>query len=288
MLENITNREITYKLAKDDEGKAFDYCNLDGTTKNLSLAPVSGLEDAKLVMYFGKDANSRTYVYTSPSGSQVKGTYTLSDEGVFTFSNGLGNTPLSADFNMSTNADHTLRVLSVSTDNYSGALKDLWLGKSCIDDQGHVFQYQGYHWVAQNNANAAIKRYAGTLYVFDSGYNSKASNPVFITGDGDYTFTLNGAQTNAYGVYLDIPKLFKDHHQCDVKIVSIKVDGHDIAFNDATINRGTADNDHSTARRYIVNPWGATKNDCVHYNFSHTLAVKVHVSYDCGSNVMEP
>ena len=288
LLENMTNREITYKLAKDDEGKAFDYCNLDGTTKNLSLAPVSGLEDAKLVMYFGKDANSRTYVYTSPSGSQVKGTYTLSDEGVFTFSNGLGNTPLSADFNMSTNADHTLRVLSVSTDNYSGALKDLWLGKSCIDDQGHVFQYQGYHWVAQNNANAAIKRYTGTLYVFDSGYNSKASNPVFITGDGDYTFTLNGSQTNAYGVYLDIPKLFKDHHQCDVKIVSIKVDGHDIAFNDATINRGTADNDHSTARRYIVNPWGATKNDCVHYNFSHTLAVKVHVSYDCGSNVMEP
>ena len=115
-----------------------------------------------------------------------------------------------------------------------------------------------------------------------------ASNPVFITADGDYTFTLNGSQTDTYGVYLDIPKLYKDHHNCDVKIISVKVDGHAIPFDDATIDRGTADNDHSTVRRYLVNPWGGTKNDRVHYKFSSLVTVKVHVTYDSGANVMEP
>ena len=288
LIENSTNREITYKLANSDEGVAFDYCNLDGTKKGLKLSPARGIEDAKLVIYYGKSADTRTYIYTAPDGSQVKGTYSLTDEGVITFSNGLGNTPLAADFNMSTNADNTLRVISVSADNYSGALKDLWLGKVCVDDQGQLFQYQGYHWVAQTAGATAVKRYTGTLYIFDSGYNAMASNPVFITADGDYTFTLNGSQADTYGVYLDIPKLYKDHHNCDVKIISVKVDGHAIPFDDATIDRGTADNDHSTVRRYLVNPWGSTKNDRVHYKFSSSVTVKVHVTYDSGANVMEP
>ena len=288
LIENPTNREITYKLAKDDQGAAFDYCNLDGTPKGLTFTAASGIEDAKLVIYYGTNAESRTYTYTAPDGSQVKGTYTLSNEGVITFSKGLGNTALAANFNMSANADNSLRVLSVSTDAYSGALKDLWLGKSCVDDQGQRFQYQGYHWVAQTKGAADVKRYTGKLYIFDSGFNAMSSAPTFITTDGNYTFTLKGKQTDAYGVYLDVPKLYKDHHNCDVKIVSIKVDGHSVPFDDTAINRGTADNDHSTARRYLVNPWGDTKNDKQYYNFSDAVVVTVKVTLDCGTNVMEP
>ena len=133
-----------------------------------------------------------------------------------------------------------------------------------------------------------MKRYTGNLYIFDSGFNAMSSAPTFITTDGNYTFTLKGKQTDAYGVYLDVPKLYKDHHNCDVKIVSIKVDGHSVPFDDTAINRGTADNDHSTARRYLVNPWGDTKNDKQYYNFSDAVVVTVKVTLDCGANVMEP
>ena len=75
---------------------------------------------------------------------------------------------------------------------------------------------------------------------------------------------------------------------CDVVVKSIKVDGKEVAFDDTLIDRGTADGDHSTARRYILNPWGDTAGDAPKYAFTTSLDVTVQIIYDCGSNVMEP
>lgn len=38
------------------------------------------------------NSESKSYIYTAPDGSQVSGKYTLTDEGVFTFDKGFGNT----------------------------------------------------------------------------------------------------------------------------------------------------------------------------------------------------
>jgi hypothetical protein len=290
LIQNPTNREITFKLAEDgdEDGFAFGYCNLDGSVKDATLSANDGIEDATLVLYYGGTDATNTYTYTAPDGSAITGTYTLDDNGIFTFSNGLGNTSLGANYNMSTNADNTLRIMSVTKDDYTGALKSVWLGKQCIDDQGNLFQYQGYHWKAQT-AGAAVKKYKGVLNYFSTGFAvTLSSSDVFITGDGDYTFTINGANSEPYGIYLDIAKLYADNNNCDVIIKSIKVDGNEISFDDATIDRGTADGDHSTVRRYIVNPWGKTADEASKFSFTSSIEVTVHVTYDTGENKMEP
>ncbi|WP_278989324.1 hypothetical protein [Segatella bryantii] len=290
LIQNPTNREITFKLAEDgdEDGFAFGYCNLDGSVKDATLSANDGIEDATLVLYYGGTDATNTYTYTAPDGSAITGTYTLDDNGIFTFSNGLGNTSLGANYNMSTNADNTLRIMSVTKDDYTGSLKSVWLGKQCIDDQGNLFQYQGYHWKAQT-AGAAVKKYKGVLNYFSTGFAvTLSSSDVFITGDGDYTFTINGANSEPYGIYLDIAKLYADNNNCDVIIKSIKVDGNEISFDDATIDRGTADGDHSTVRRYIVNPWGKTADEASKFSFTSSIEVTVHVTYDTGENKMEP
>ena len=115
-----------------------------------------------------------------------------------------------------------------------------------------------------------------------------ASEEVFISGDGTYEFEIKGANDDPYGLYLDVAKLYKDNNNCDVIIKRIQVDGKDIDFDDTLIDRGTADGDHSTARRYIVNPWGATAGEASKFAFSESIKVTVEVKYDCGSNVLEP
>lgn len=86
---NSSNREITYKLATEDEGDAIDYCNLDGTQKKIGIKANDNIYDATLVIYYGESAEKQTYTYTSTDGAITKGTFTLSDGGIFTFSNGL-------------------------------------------------------------------------------------------------------------------------------------------------------------------------------------------------------
>ena len=71
-------------------------------------------------------------------------------------------------------------------------------------------------------------------------------------------------------------------------VKSIKADGKEVTFDDALIDRGTADGDLSTARRYIVNPWGKTADEAPKYAFTATLEITVQNIYDCGSNVMNP
>ena len=140
----------------------------------------------------------------------------------------------------------------------------------------------GYQWSVVRAGVA--KTYKGGLHIFDTGWAFQQSDDVFVKdgSDGTYTFTVNGSCSNVYGVYLDIEKLLKDHPNCDVVVKSIKADGKDVDFNDAEIDRGTGD-DATTARRYIVNPWGATAGLAAKCSFTKTLSVTVDVKMDNGT-----
>ena len=305
-VEQKTNKEITYKLANPDneEGKQFDYCNLDGSAKGIQLTAASGIEDATLVM----NSESKSYIYTAPDGSQVSGKYTLTDEGVFTFDKGFGNTQLSAtgNYNMHANADNTLRILKVSKDDYTGHLKDLWLGSQCLDDQGNLYQYQAYHWVAQNASSASGPKYKANLFFNNSGWGwthdggtaNYMSTNVFITGDGDYSLKFEGAESNPYLLYIDVNKILKDNPNCDITIKSIKVDGKSVDFDDTLISRGYTDDDPSTNsfRRYVLNPWGPAacfkfdsgNNEFTDFKCSSSIEVVITVKMDTGAPVVKP
>lgn len=300
-VEQKTNKEITYKLANsdNDEGQAFDYCNLDGSAKGTTIITADGIDEAKLVM----NSEAKSYTYTAPDGTEISGKYTLTDDGVFTFDNGLGNTQLSSagDYNMHANADNTLRILNVTKDDYTGNLKDLWLGSQCLDDQGKLFQYQGYHWVAQSAGGDSSPRYKANLYLNNSSWSwdgNYCSANVFITGSGDYTVKFEGAESNPYLLYIDVNKILKDYPNCDVAIKSIKVDGKDVAFDDALISRGYPDDDSSTNsfRRYVLNPWGPAacfkwddaNKEFTDFKCSNSIEITISVTMDTGAPVISP
>lgn len=281
-VEPKTNKVITYKLSDETP---FDWCNFDGSVKEIkNISALTGIEDVTLVLNSG----TNDYTFTDINGNEYTGKYTLNADGIYTFSEPLPEFALSVDGRamFKVNSDCTLRIMSYETSDYTGGLTELWLGSKELDDQGAFYQYMGYHFVVQTAD--AVKSYKGVLDVFDTNWTHYVSDPVFVTGDGDYTFTINGSCSEPYGIFLDVAKLFKDNPNCDITIKSIKADGTPVQFDDALIDRGTADDDLSTARRYIVNPWGATAGEASKYVFTSSLEVTVFIQFDCGHSALHP
>jgi hypothetical protein len=275
-VEPKTNLVTTYKLSDDTP---FDWCNFDGSLKGINtISARSGVEDVTLVLNSG----TGDYTITDITGDEYKGKYTLSNDGIYTFSEAFPEIVLSTDGRavFKTNADRTLRIMSYETSDYTGGLTDLWLGSKELDDQGTLYQYMGYHFVSQTAG--ATNSYKAMLSFFDTDWVFIESEAVFISGDGDYTFTIEGANDSPYGLYLDIQKILKDNPNMDVVIKDIKVDGTNIAFDDSAIDRGTGD-ESTTARRYILNPWGATAGDAPKYVFNSSITVTITIKMDNGT-----
>lgn len=282
-VEPKTNKVITYVLSAD---KPFDWANFDGSLKGISgISPVSGVEGVTLVLNSG----TGDYTLTDLNGTEHSGKYTLSNDGVYTFNNPIPEIVLSTDGRAAfrTNADGTLRILSYETSDYTGGLTDLWIGSQEFDDQGNHYQYMGYHFVPQTGE--VITTYKASLHFFNDGFGYTAqSEDIFISSDGDYTFVIEGANDNPHGLYLDILKILNDHPNMDVVIKDIKVDGASVEFDDSVIERGPQDNDTSSARRYIVNPWGPTADDKDRYVFTSSISVTVTVIMDNGVPFLPP
>ncbi len=282
-VEPKTNQIITYVL---DEKKPFDWCNPDGTLKNVASTAAAGIDGLEL------ELNSResTYKVTTPDGQVVEGTYTLSADGIYTFSAGLPEVTLSADGRavFKLGGDNALRIMQIALDDYSGSLSDLWLGGVEQDAFGHRYQYMGYHFVPKQEGEA-VERFTASLHYFNStwGY-TPASADVYITGDGTYTFVIEGADSDPYGVYLDVMGILGDYPNVGIVITDIKVDGNSVAFDDSVIERGIGD-DADTARRYIVNPWNEnTAGDAGKYAFASSIEVTIQVTMETGTPFITP
>ena len=117
---------------------------------------------------------------------------------------------------------------------------------------------------------------------FDVNWDTLEADPIFISGDGDYTLEIKGSNDSPYGVYLDMYKILKDNPNIDIVIKDIKVDGTSIDFDDEMIDRVEGD-DPTTARRYILNPWGANADDAPKYMFNSSLTVTITVKMDTGN-----
>lgn len=282
-VEPANDKVITYKLT------GFDWYNPDENTtaRNVTgISAVSNIEDLTIELNSGTGA----YNLTLPDGNTQSGTYTLSDDGQYKFTPALPSYAISTDGRavFKSNSDGTMRILGFSQadncDDRTGGLSNIVWGSEETDDQGNFYQYMGYKLEV---VRAGVqKTYTGALHYFNTDWTvTLASDDVYIVDgtDADYTFTIHGADSNPYGVYLDILKLYKDHPNCDVVIKDIKVDGQSIEFDDNQIDRGTADGNGVDARRYIVNPWGATAGEASKYAFNSSLSVTVSVKMDTGT-----
>ncbi len=283
-VEPKTNRVVTYTLSSDTP---FDWCNLDGSLKGASdaVSAVSGIEGLKLVL----NSRDSTYVVTAPDGTEVSGDYLLSDDGVYTFSNGLPEVQLSADGRavFKLGADNALRILSFDKDSYSGALTDLWLGASETDNFGTRYQYMGYHFVPETSGDD-VERFEAILACNETdNWVSQSSSSVFISGDGSYTFSISGrcpsSDASKLNIYLDIYEILESYPNMDVKITSIQKDGAEIEFDDTDIVRTTGDVS-TTARRSLANAWNAEDDTFVGtIMYETSLSVTVQVTFDNGT-----
>lgn len=292
-VEPVTSKVMTYKLSGENP---FDWCNLDGTNKNITdFAAIDDAADMKIAF----DRNDGTLTVTTPAGDVSKVTYSLSDDGIYTFSDPLPTVQLSTSGNAPfMSANNTLRIMSYAIDDYSGSIKDLWLGCPQYDDQGTLYQYMAYHFVLQTGGEE-VKRWTANLYFNNSGWgwthgaNGDAnyeSEPVYVTGDGTYTFNFVGAESDPYLLYIDFKKMLKENPNCDVTITSIKVDGNPLEFDDTLIPRGTGD-DAGIFRRYVLNPWQGDPKpfpDSSVFVCTSGIEVTVYVKLDTGAPVVVP
>lgn len=233
--------------------------------------------------------SKKTYSVTTPEGKTVSGTYTLSDKGVYKFSNGLPTVQLSTNglAIFKANSDNTLRIMSIATDGESNSLSDLWLGSAERDDQGNTVQYMGYHFQPYVAGNT-VKKYPAVPYCGENtNYTFQNSDPIYITEEGTYTATANGSLTaDGKIIYLQVDKILKDHPNADIIINDVKVDGKSIKFSDADITRTVDDNANGgkyNGRRYFYNPWASDNAFASSaLSFSKSLSVTFQVKFDAG------
>lgn len=253
-VSQIVTSTINWKLSADTP---YDWCNLDGTRKNdfksiadypATAKPIAGISDLMLTMR----GATKEYGLSLPGGDAVDGTYTVSEDGFYTFNNGLSSALIGGDWiYFGADADNALRLLSY--EKAGNAVSEMWLGLPQKDSQGKVYQYLGYHFVAQSDAPVEVG-YTANLNYFNTGWSFINSSDVTITREGSYTLTLDGSDNSPYGLYMDVMGILADHPNADITLNSIKVDGGEIDFDDELIDRGAGD-DNTTARRYILNPW---------------------------------
>jgi hypothetical protein len=265
-----TKTDLTWVL---DADVPFDYFTLAGKRKNTYsgnsdypslITPLSGLGKYQLTL---SGSNNTYKLKNTESGVIAEGTYTVDSKGIYTFDKGLSKALIGGDWvYLNADADNQLRLLSYTySDSYS-KVTDIWLGAKQNDNDGNLYQYLGYHFTAAPDANAKAT-YKTVMTTQSKGFSrSLSSDPVLVDGDGIYTSTINGSESEMYCLYLDVTKLLVDHSKATLDIVSISVDGQvtnvDWSYTAYTRNSDgtqlTADTKGDglkTPRIYPCNPW---------------------------------
>lgn len=285
--QNIT----TFKFNEDAPFTWFDVAGKAEIVRSFTPADVADFK-------FEFNNKEQKLVITDPDGEATELGFSLSDKGNYTFAGALPQYQLSSDndaiiFGAS---DNQLQLLSYEIDEYTGDITEIILGARQYDAQGNFYEYMAYR-LKKQTGGEEVERFKVTLGYSDTGWSFIEYDPVFVTGEGVYTFTLtNNGTSNTqdpYLYYVDIHKLLKKHPNADMIITSIKRDGEEILgtrenFTDEAISRQVGDADVD-GRRYLLNPWNeesAANTDL--FSFDSTFEVTMRVVYDCGEQVLHP
>lgn len=284
------NQHITtYKF---DEDSPFGWFTLAG--EEIARTGFDGdpdIADAE----FELNSKTKTFKITDINGNVTEGSYEISDNGLFTFSQ-LPSFSISTNKNIKfASSTNQLQVITYEVSDRTGDLTDLWLGSRQYDDQGKPYEYLAYHFKKQTGG-VQVESFTGVLSFSDTGWAFLNSPEVYITGEGDYTFTLTSDGSSntqdPYLMFLDVAKILKKHPNADMILKSIKVDGVEVmgseeGMDDATISRGIGD-DPTTGRRYILNPWSEESASHTHlFKFNNKIEVAISVKFDVGEPVLK-
>lgn len=288
-LQPFNQTTTTYKF---DEDMPFGWFTLAGEEiSRTGFAGHADIADAE----FELNSKTKTFKITDISGNVTEGTYSISDDGVLSFSQ-LPSFGISTNKNIKfASVTNELQVISYEISDRTGDLTDLWLGAKQYDDQGNAYEYLAYHFKKQTGG-AQVESFTGKLSYSDTGWAFLESAEVYITGEGDYTFTLtpNGSTNtqDPYLMFLDVAKILKKHPNTDIVLKSIKVDGKEVlgseqGMDDETISRQVGD-DPTTGRRYILNPWNdESASHTSLFKFSSSIEVTIGVKFDVGDVVLK-
>ena len=146
----ISQTAIEWKLSDQNP---LDWCNMDGTRMNGWLSPDQyadwlGTPDPAVYEGFSLTMDSADYSYkaVAPDGTEVTGTYTLDEKGVYTFDNGLPSFTVVGWASFATTAENQLRIMEIVTKN--GIISEMWVGAKDPAKE----EYMGYHLVANVGA----------------------------------------------------------------------------------------------------------------------------------------
>ena len=279
------NNYCTWRL---NDRAPFDWYDLGGAKKNGfkgigdypgNIAPNDGtVTDFRLD--FNNPAKGK-YVVTLPGGDTVEGDYSVVDNGTkgsVSLSNGIGSSSLGGSAVKL--EGNELAVLSVAYDDL-GRMSDIVLGVPQKDVNGTVYEYLGYQLTADYGAEQKTT-YRMSLQYFNTGWAFNTQD-IYIENPGTYTLSIDFADSDPYGIFLDCYKILDDYPNCDIYIDSIKVDGTDIGMPDDAISRGIGDAEN-IARRYILNPWNEGSAAWTpKFAVTSNLSVTVTVSFDNGT-----
>ncbi|MDD5862044.1 MAG: hypothetical protein PUD15_05715 [Prevotella sp.] len=294
-LTKQTNTNITWVLNADTP---YDWFTLGGVRKNsyakvsdypAFVRPLTTLGDASSQITLDMNSKDNSYKVKVGGLTKVSGTYTLSDKGVYTFSNGLGSYALGGSGNwikFSADGDNQLRVLSYDVNATSGKANNLWLGAKEKDDNGDTYQYLGYHFTAITYGDVTPLK--AKLALFDTGWAFQYSDEVDLADDDElkangekqYTATINGSCDSPYGIYFDIENLLAVYPKATLTLNDVLVDGVStgVDYNQDVFDRNSDGSQmtgdaSTTARIYVLNPWNDTKTYTDKYKFTKTLSV---------------
>lgn len=281
--------EMKYAAWKIDEEVPYDWFTIDGNRKNPSWQTASNYPAA-----YKPTPDSYSdfkLTFCSPAVNDYKttslsGTYTLSDNGLFTLSNGIDNLSLGTGVDLKTGDGNTLQVLAVDMDDV-GRVTDLWLGAMEKDMVGKDIEYLGYHFVASYGGGSSLPSFALSLNYNNTNSWSAITGPtVYTSGDGVYELSLTGSnQLMDPCVWIDCAKILGKYPNCAITIMKIVVDGNEIPFVDGDISKDAGDVE-TTARRYVCNPWGLAacfNGDKTLFLFNSEIKITVDVKYDTGT-----
>lgn len=266
-VSQIKNQTIVWKLSAD---VPFDWCDLYGKRKNgFSKAedypawctPAQKVSDVTLTI----DSKRGAYKLELPDGSSVEGTYTLSADGIYTFSNGLASYLVGSDWiYFGADEDNELRLMSYVVPS-TGVVSDMWLGAKQKDANGKLYQYLAYHFEPQLDATQASV-YDASMHIFDTSSWETLESPVIaVSGESSYTATIQGDlssinHTGVYGWYIDILGILGEHPNVTFAVTSIKADDVDVSFDSSLIDTAAQENNADTgkteSRIMLKNAWG--------------------------------
>lgn len=283
-IEPFNQKTTKYKFVDDDP---FGWFTLAGEQIARSgFGPNANITEAS----FEFNSESKSLKIVDINGDEHTATYDLDDNGKFHLSS-LPTFPVSDNENIKfANRNNDLQIIKYEIDDMSGDISELWLGSLQYDDQGNAYEYLAYHLKKQTGGEEK-EAFKVNLGLSDSGWNFITYEPVYVTGEGTYTWTLTPDgicnTQDPYLYFIDVYKLLKKYPNADITITSVKADGVEKlgtmeGFDDETISRGGADSPDD-GRRYLLNPWNEVSvTHTPLFQFSNTLEVTVKIVYDCG------